>query len=197
MTPAAEIVGCAEDRGGDAGRRGRVIVLTGEPASGKSTLCREVVRAAREAGLVVRGIVTGDAPAADGAERWLEDLRNGRRTLLGRTAPPQDVAAGAPRWRLRDAALAWSDAVLGEACPTDLLVVDEVGPLELVQQRGTLPGVRRALAGPYDVALVVVRSGLVARFRQLLPGPPPEVVEARAAGALERLLAAVLAREPA
>jgi nucleoside-triphosphatase THEP1 len=156
-----------------------------------------VVRAAREAGLVVRGVVTCDEPAVDGVRRWLEDLRSGERTLLGRTATLEAIAAGAPRWTLEDAALSRCDAILAAACPADLLVIDEVGPLELLQQRGAAAGVRRALSGPYDVALVVVRPLLVPRFLELHPGPAAEVVDVQDAGALGRLVAAVLVKEPA
>jgi nucleoside-triphosphatase THEP1 len=171
-------------------------VLTGEPGTGKSTCCRQVVRAAREAGLVVRGVVAHDEPTGGGTRRRLEDLRSGERFLLARTAPPEATAAGAPRWTLDEAALDRCDAILAQACPADLLVIDEVGPVELVQRRGTLAGVRRALSGPYGVALVVVRPWLVARFGGQFPSPSPEVVDVREAGVLGRLLATVVVREP-
>lgn len=194
MTPTADN---HRARGRDAGPSGRLLVLTGEPGSGKSTCCRHVVRAAREAGLVVRGVVADDEPAGGATRRRLEDLRSGERFLLARAARPEAIAAGAPRWTLSDAALDRCDAILARACPADLLVIDEIGPVELVQRRGTLAGVRRALSGPYGVALVVVRPWLVPRFGEQFPSPAPEVVDVREAGALGRLLATVVEKEPA
>ncbi len=176
--------------------RGRLLIVTGEPGSGKSTRCRQVVRTAREAGLVVRGVVGVDKPVAGGVERWLEDLRNGERVLLGRMGTPEAIAAGAPRWTLEDAALDRCDAILRAACPADLLVIDEVGPVELIQRRGALAGVRRALSGQYVVAVVVVRPWLVPRFLELFPDPPAEVVDVLGTDVLARLVAVVTAREP-
>ena len=173
--------------------RGRLLVLTGEPGSGKSTRCRQVTEAAREAGLAVGGVVTLDEPIAGGTERRLQDVRTGERVLLGRTAPPEEIASGAPRWALDDAALEWCAAVLERACPADLLVIDEVGPVELVQRRGALPGVRCALCGPYGLAVVVVRPWLVSRFLELFPQPLAEVVDVRHAARLDEVVTSVAA----
>jgi nucleoside-triphosphatase len=175
--------------------RKRLIVVTGDPGTGKSTRCRQVARAAREAGRVVRGYVGTDEPDGGGVKRWLEDLQSGERALLGRMATPEAIAAGAPRWILESSTLARCSRVLEEACPADLLVIDEVGPLELVEERGAMEGVRQALAGDYDVALVVVRPWLVGRFLERFPGPRPEIVDAREANAYGRLARAVLVKE--
>jgi nucleoside-triphosphatase len=183
--------------GGRGAGPGRLFVLTGGPGAGKSTRCRQVVRAAREAGLVVRGVVQADEPVPGGVERRLEDLRTGARFLLGRAAPPEAVAAGVPRWTLEDAALERCAAILHAACPADLLVIDEVGPLELVHDRGAMAGVRAALAGPCDIALVVVRPWLVRRFRQVFPEPAADVIDVCEEGAFGRLLAAIVVRPPA
>jgi len=196
MTPGAWSSSSLKAAAG-AQSRGRLLVLTGEPGSGKSTRCRQVARAAREAALVVHGVVGTDETAAGGVERWLEDLRSGERILLGRMATPEAIAAGAPRWALDDAALERCDAILRAACPADLLVIDEVGPIELLQQRGAATGVRHALTGPYDVALVVVRPSLVPRFLELFPELSAEVVEVLDDSVFGRLAAAVIAREPA
>jgi nucleoside-triphosphatase THEP1 len=186
-----------QGRRGDVAPRGRLLVLTGQPGSGKTTRCRQLVQEARGAGLAVRGIVTIDEHAAAGVMRWTEDLRTGERILLGRKAPAGETALGGPRWSLDEAALERCDAILTSACPADLLVIDEVGPVELLHRRGALAGVRRALSGTYDVAVVVVRPWLVPRFTELFPEPDAEVVNVRDTGVLGRLLAAVIVREPA
>jgi nucleoside-triphosphatase THEP1 len=194
MMPAATLQDGVEDP--EAGPHGRLLVVTGDSGSGKSTLCRQVARAAREAGLSAHGVAGSDQPGDGRVTRWQEDLRSGQRVLLGRMATPEAIAAGASRWDLDDAALDWCGRILTEACPADLLVIDEVGPLELEHGRGILKGARRALSGRYGVALVVVRPRLVGPFTELFASPPPKVIDVREVGVLGRLTAAILAREP-
>jgi nucleoside-triphosphatase THEP1 len=181
----------------DGAACGRLLVLTGAPGSGKTTRCRELAETARAAGLLVRGLAATVEPGEGGAERWLEDLGSGERRLLGRQAPPEVVAGGGPQWQLNDAALAWSNAILSDAGPSDLLIVDEVGPVELLHRRGALAGVERALARPYRLAVVVVRPWLVPRFLQLFPVPPAEIVDIGAATVLSAGLADLLRADPA
>jgi nucleoside-triphosphatase THEP1 len=195
MTIAVEPIDPMEAR--DTRRRRRLIVLTGDPGSGKSTHCRQVVLAAREAGLTVRGIVGIDETEACGVKRWQEDAGSGKQLLLGRTASPEEILAGAPRWELDDAALEQCSRILMSACPADVLVIDEVGPVELLHRRGMLAGVRHALACQYGLALVVVRPDLVPRFTELFPLPRAEVVDVREAGALQRLTAAAVSGDSA
>jgi nucleoside-triphosphatase THEP1 len=176
---------------------GDVLVLTGTTGSGKSTCCRTLAQAARAAGLRVHGLTTTVEVADGGAERWVEDLNGGERRLLGRPTSPEAIAAGSPRWQLSDAALAWSDVILRAACPTDLLIIDEVGPVELLHRRGVLAGVEHAMTGPYRLAVVVVRPWLVPRFRQLFPTPPAELVDVVDTATLEARLAGLVAAHQA
>lgn len=150
------------------------LVLTGPPGSGKTTQCRRLATAARRRGLVVHGLLTASSSPA---ERSLEDMGSGACRLLAREAPPAAVAAGGPRWELDDGALAWGDDVLRGACPADLLIVDEVGPVELLHRRGWLGGVEAALAGSYGMAVAVVRPWLVPRFLQLFPDFRQDIVD--------------------
>ncbi len=156
---------------------GRLLVLTGPPGSGKTRRCLAVTAAARAVGLTVSGLLATTRREQVTAQRWLHDIRSGEQRLLGTENPATAVAAGEPRWLLRDDCLEWGDETLAAASPTDLLIIDEMGPIELVHHRGWLVGARQALAGPYRLALVVVRLRLLTRFQGLFPSLQAEVVD--------------------
>jgi nucleoside-triphosphatase THEP1 len=152
-----------------SGRRegsGRLVVLSGPSGSGKTTTCRRLISACSERGLDVSGLVTVAERREEGAERWVEDLRSAQRQLLAHEMPPGSKVG--PRWRFCTEGLAWGDRMLARACPTDVLVIDEVGPLELLHGAGWRRGVQLALAGSFRLAVVAVRPPLVACLLELL-----------------------------
>jgi nucleoside-triphosphatase THEP1 len=75
------------------------------------------------------------------------------------------------------AVLAWANQVLADAIATrpDLLVVDEIGPLELERGRGLAPVLSPLAAGRVPRALVVVRAWLLDALRARLPGVPTAI----------------------
>jgi nucleoside-triphosphatase THEP1 len=172
------------------GSGGRLIALVGSSGSGKTTACLELVAAAGAVGLPVAGLVTTMERRPAGARRWVRDLRTGRRRLLATVAESEEVTAGMSAWRLSASALEWGDRALATACPAELLVIDELGPLELEQAAGWRRGAEIALAGPYGLAVVSVRPALLEAFRALARCDASKVVglDGLTAGRLEEAL---------
>jgi len=147
-------------------QRGEIVIVTGAPGSGKTTCCAQRITQAQAAGWDVAGVLS---PARFVGEKKVGidgvDLRSGaRRALAARRTT--DEAAGAvgivtQRWRFDDAALAWGHAVLAHATPCDLLVVDELGPLEWLQGQGWQAGLAAIDTRAFVTALVVVRPSLL------------------------------------
>ena len=83
-----------------------------------------------------------------------------------------DFAALGARWAVGVTRANLGDIALdtGESLPCDLLVVDELGPLEFERGRGWTAGLAAVDSGAYGAALVVVRSGLLERARTRWPG---------------------------
>ena len=112
----------------------------------------------------------------------LVDLRTEERRRLAEVRRPDEPGTATQRWRFDEAVLAWGNEVLraahaeaadvaapgaaivgtpaGAVAP-DLLVVDELGPLEFARGVGLTEGLAAVDAGRYAVACVVVRPALV------------------------------------
>jgi nucleoside-triphosphatase THEP1 len=150
------------------------LLVTGDRGAGKSTFCRALVETARAlpeppgvAGIMSPSVYEGGEQVAIDAE----DLRTGRRrrvACLRSTGEPAPSEA-TKLWRFREEALAWGNEVLQAAVPCGLLVVDELGPLELEEGRGWLAGLAAVDSGAFAVAVVVVRPRLLAAARRRWP----------------------------
>ncbi|MHB1131330.1 MAG: nucleoside-triphosphatase [Chloroflexota bacterium] len=171
----------------------RIVVLTGQRGVGKTTACRRAAELAASRQWRVAGLLS---PAIlEGAQKTgilITDLRTGRcRRLATLTKKPEATALG---FRFDEDALAWANGLLAAAPPCDLLIIDELGPLELNLERGLTAAFARLQAGAFQLALVVVRPQLVDAFWTRL-GRRGQVLDLSDPAA-EQQLAAVLARLP-
>lgn len=153
----------------------RILILTGGQRVGKTTLCRRIARWAKDQGWSVAGVLS---PAVFEGERKVgievTDLQSGEsRRLADRRLKP---APGELAYQFNEANLAWGDAVLAASSPCDLLIVDEIGPVEMDQGVGFASAFDLLRIGRYRRAIVVVRPELVEAFAARI-GLPCERVE--------------------
>lgn len=154
----------------------RLIILTGPRGAGKSTVCSRLVELARSAGWQVSGLLS-PAVFEAGQKTGIEtiDLRTGRRRLLAarrRAGQPQtDLLTD--HWQFDAGVLAWGETVLQQATPCDLLVVDELGPLEFERGGGWQAGLAALDWGRYRAGIVVIRPELLAMARRRWPAASP------------------------
>lgn len=155
---------------------GDVYVVTGERGAGKTTFCRVLVDEARSrrARFAVAGVLSPKV-FLQGRESAIElvDVASGQHRLLATRRDEGDTREGPSttiRWRFDVDALAWGETVLRSATPCDLLVVDEVGPLEFESGEGWIGGLAAVDSVAYGAAFVVVRSELVERALDRWPG---------------------------
>jgi nucleoside-triphosphatase THEP1 len=160
-------------------------VLTGEVHVGKTTVCRAVVHLARQRGYCVRGILTPTILDDQGQRLGIAavDLASGEQRPLARSCSAisgmaQDVNCSGPRvgdYCFDVGALQWGQDVIVQAIGAsyDLLVVDEIGRLELEQSTGfsqALDLLAGTTAQPIaGHTLLVVRKPLLPAFRLHLP----------------------------
>jgi len=141
------------------------VILTGEPGTGKTTACRQLVDRARALGLDCAGIVC-PARVAGGVKAGIDvvDVRTEERRRLAEVDEFPDGLRMGP-YRFDEEAIAWGVARLGRACPCDLLIVDEIGPLEMNRAAGWTNALEVLLTGECRLAVAVVRPSLVGAVR--------------------------------
>ncbi len=150
----------------------RIIILTGERGAGKSTVCRETIALTQAGMYTCGGVLTLSRP--DGALDVL-DLRGGyvrRLTLVPDISPA--VIQG--RFHFDPETLAWGSDALAHATPCHLLVVDELGPLEVEQGKGWVKAFDVLYRTDFALALVVIRPELIARSQLKLPASAVTVI---------------------
>lgn len=151
-----------------AGSGGAISVVTGARGTGKTTFCSVLVDAARSRrpGLAAGGILSPKI-LRSGREVAISvvDVASGDHRRLATRREPADPYDGpfTTRWRFDVDALAWGDTILRSATPCDLLIVDELGPLEFERGEGWTGGLAAVDTGAYGAAFVVVRPELVDR----------------------------------
>jgi nucleoside-triphosphatase THEP1 len=161
----------------------RIVILSGERGAGKSTVCRETIALAQARGYTCGGLLTLSHP--DDTLDVL-DVRSGdvRRLTLGPSTDSGQAPDAAPsviqgRFRFDPETLAWGNVVLARAWPCHLLVVDELGPLEIERGAGWLKAFDVLRRPDLTMALVVVRPELVARAQLGLPAGATTVLTVR------------------
>ena len=151
------------------------VLLTGQRQVGKTTVCKQAAELARGLGYGPAGVLTPALLDKDGfpVARHALMVSDGEQRLLAWA----DGDLGGPstgRYSFDANVFSWVvgrlRAAISQGC--DLLIVDEIGPLELERGRGLAPLLSDLSARRLPPLLLVVRPELVERLREQLPGVP-------------------------
>lgn len=116
-------------------------VVTGSPGVGKSTLISRVVLKLKSRGVIVGGCATGEMRVGGTRVGFeVRNLTNGARGELASTTRKLGPRVGKYRVNLSDLASVGAKGLSDAADASELIVVDEIGPMELVS-----PEFRRAV----------------------------------------------------
>lgn len=150
--------------------RGRILVISGDIESGKTTALAKVLEGLLILKVAVRGVICPPM-ISDGKKTAIQikDLRSNETRLLAELNSGQPGGIQTTRWKFDEPALLWGNEILGRAVPCEVLVIDELGPLEFLRNEGFTNGLRAVESGEYLAALVVVRPALVDAALQRWP----------------------------
>jgi nucleoside-triphosphatase len=153
---------------------GTLALLTGGRGAGKTRWCEALARAGRDAGLTVTGLVSPPV-LVDGEKTGIDLLAvaSGKRRRLAERARADLPGTEGLGWHFDPEALAFGNALLARVDTCDLLLVDELGPLEFGRESGFTSAFGLLDARRYRLAVVVVRPGLVAAARARWPAAAP------------------------
>ncbi len=139
-----------------------IILLTGELQSGKTNLCLEIYQLVRNARFRVGGVIS---PAVFEGEKKIAidaiDLKSGTRKRLAELRDSYQTDLETQRWSFYPEIIDWGNKMIAESVPCDLLIIDELGPLEFQRAEGWVNGFAVIEHGNYSTALIVVRPSLI------------------------------------
>ena len=152
-----------------------LIMLTGKGGCGKTTACWKALPGLRASGVRMAGFISPPLLDASGKKTGIEmlNLATGEHHTFARIVS-RDQNPDVGVYRLEEDAIDWARSVLAAALfsDTDLLVIDEIGPLEL-KRGGGFAFALQPLADPERIpnAIVIVRQELVDELSERMGRP--------------------------
>lgn len=149
---------------------GQLLLISGPRRSGKTRWCCELAQAAPACGLIPAGLISPPV-YAEGERVAIELLdlttRQARRLAVRR----EDGRPGllTEFWSLDESVLEWGNQILSRLAGWPFLIVDEIGPLELLRGRGLTAALPLLSARDYRLACAVVRFELLEHARTRWP----------------------------
>ncbi len=143
----------------------KIVLLTGNRQIGKSTACFCLADMLRQTDLKVSGLLT---QRTGEHELCVTELHSGETYPL--TLPTtSNTGFVVGHFRFASEAIARSEKALDACFPTQVFILDEIGPLELIYGQGWVRALKLLRRHSYRVAFVVVRPELVVRAICQLP----------------------------
>jgi len=141
---------------------GEINLITGERDVGKSILCSKVMEGLINLGYSVAGIVSPGI-YRDNVKIGIRalDIKSGRKVKLADFSPGWDKEKSSRIWKMNSDAIPWGNHVLNKSVPCDILIIDEIGYLELENNGGWKKSFEILEGKLFKIAFIVIRKELV------------------------------------
>ena len=141
-----------------------LLLVTGLQGIGKTTWCLELAEYARVSGFTVKGLISL-AVFKDGHKVGIDLLNlastERRKLAVLRSRDLKSTNNFGLCWHFDDETVAWGDSILVEIGSCDLIIIDELGPLEFTHGVGWQAALPLISAREYRLICVVIRPSLV------------------------------------
>jgi nucleoside-triphosphatase THEP1 len=148
--------------------QGNLLVVTGWRGVGKTTFCQQAVDEYRKAGLKVSGLLS---PARFDQKQktgfFAHDLDSDEIRLAASVVPGEIDGLRLGSWTFDPEIFAWGNRCLKQAVGLDVLVIDELGPLEFDLQTGWTASFEVLRRKRYRLALIVIRPECLDAFSNM------------------------------
>jgi nucleoside-triphosphatase THEP1 len=139
-----------------------ICILSGEENVGKSTLCKRIIEHGMLRNIIVSGIQS-DLEIINSLRKAINsfDIKTGEMMNLAVYSPGWDKEKPKRKWKFNKQAIKWGNDVLRRSLPADLLVINEIGYLELEKDGGWNECFNLLESDQFKMALVVIRPELL------------------------------------
>jgi nucleoside-triphosphatase len=126
----------------------RILLLTGSPGVGKTSVLLRIVESLKARGYSVGGMVSREVRVVrDRVGFEILDLNTGKKGWLAHVAQRQGPQVGRYRVNLEDLESIGVEAIANAVTSSDVIVIDEIGPMELHSQKFR-EAIMKAAEGP-------------------------------------------------
>lgn len=137
------------------------ILLSSPSGVGKTSACQRFIHLTKQANFNVQGVLS--IPVFEHHQKIairLRDLSTNEERFLAYLAQHDENPNVGP-WRFIPKTVAWGNTILKQITSSDVLLIDEIGPLELLQGEGLteiLPAIRASKA---KLSILTIRPMLI------------------------------------